>query len=133
MMNENVSSIMTTTPTVFDINDTIDKIKDLFLQKRIHHALILDGNKLAGIITTTDLFKLNRPFEDYPTIKASSVMTKHVAHLEPEDRVGIAAEVFLENLFHALPITKDGEVLGLVTSFDVLRYEFKKEYPNQEI
>ncbi len=133
MMNENVSSIMTTNPLVFNIDDTIDKIKDVFLQRRIHHALIMDGNKLAGIITTTDLFKLNRPFDEYPTIKASAVMTKHVAHLEPDDRIGIAAEVFLENLFHALPITKDGELVGLVTSFDVLRYEFKKEYPNQEI
>lgn len=132
-MNENVSSIMITDPTVFDINDTIDTIKDLFLQKRIHHALIMDGKKLAGIITTTDLFKLNRPFDEYPTIKASSVMTTHIAHLEPDERIGVAAEVFLENLFHALPITKDGELLGLVTSFDVLRYEFKKEYPNQEI
>lgn len=132
-MNETVSSIMTKNPMVFDVNDTIDKIKDVFLQKRVHHALIMDGKKLAGIITTTDLFKLNVPFNDYPTIKASKVMTSHVAHLEPDDRIGIAAEVFLENLFHALPITENGELVGLVTSFDVLRYEFKKEYPTQDI
>jgi len=60
-------------------------------------------------------------------------MTKHVATLEPEDKVGSAAELFLENLFHAVPIVKDGVLQGIVTSFDVIKYEFHKEYPTQDL
>ena len=60
-------------------------------------------------------------------------MTKHVATLEPEDKVGSAAELFLENLFHAVPIVKNNELKGIVTSFDIIKYTFNKEYPTQAI
>lgn len=50
--------------------------------------------------------------------------------LEPEDKIGTAAELFLDNRFHALPVVSDGYLVGLVTTFDVLRYEFKKNILN---
>jgi CBS domain-containing protein len=56
-----------------------------------------------------------------------------VATLEPQDKIGSAAELFLENLFHAVPIVKDDELQGIVTSFDIIKYTFHKEYPTQEI
>ena len=57
-------------------------------------------------------------------------MTTKLATLEPSDKVGSAAEIFLEHLFHAVPIVKDGELVGIITSFDVMKYEFRKAYPD---
>ena len=56
-------------------------------------------------------------------------MTKRLATLEPDEKIGAAAEVLLEHLFHAVPITLDGDLVGIVTTFDILKYEFSKEYP----
>ena len=58
-------------------------------------------------------------------------MSTRIATLEPSSKIGTAAEVFLENLFHALPIVDDGKLVGIITSFDVLKYSFQKAYPNQ--
>ena len=65
--------------------------------------------------------------------KVRDVMTKKLATLEPTDKIGSAAELFLLNRFHAVPIVVNGDLIGIVTSFDILKYEFKKEYPTQLI
>ena len=130
MMNEPVSSVMSTDLITVSPEDTLDKVKDIFTSTRIHHLPVVEGDSIIGLVTTLDLWKLNKPFEDYPSIDVKSVMTTKVATLEPKSKIGTAAEVFLENLFHALPIVDNGKLVGIITSFDVLQYQFLKEYPN---
>jgi CBS domain-containing protein len=116
-------------------DDSVSVARSIFLKNKVHHLPIVNGSRLVGILTTYDLFKLNgaNHKNGYDDIAIKDVMTTHIATLEPEDKIGSAAELFLENLFHAVPIVKDGALQGIVTSFDVIKYEFKKEYPTQVI
>ena len=58
------------------------------------------------------------------------VMTTKLAKLSQHDKIGTAAEIFLDNRFHALPVVKDDNILiGIITSHDVLKYEYVKAYP----
>lgn len=134
-MNEPLSSIMTRNVITAQQDDSLSVAKNIFLNNKVHHLPIVMGSNLVGILTTYDLFKLNGSFNgrSFDDIKIREVMTKHVATLEPEDKIGSAAELFLENLFHAIPIVKDGNLQGIVTSFDVIKYEFMKEYPTQPV
>lgn len=132
-MNEPLSSIMTRDLVTAGPDDTLSVARDIFMRDRVHHLPIVDGNKLVGILTTYDLFKFHGRNGSYDTVKIGDIMTTHIATLEPDDKVGSAAELFLENLFHAVPIVKDGDLQGIVTSFDVLKYEFRKEYPTQMV
>jgi len=133
MMNEPISSIMTRNVITVGPDDKLSSARDIFMKNKVHHLPVVHGTKLLGILTTYDLFKYVRREGDYDNTSVKEVMTKHVATLEPEDKVGSAAELFLENRFHAVPIVKDGELKGIVTSFDVIKYEFHKEYPTQDI
>lgn len=133
MMNEPLSSIMTRNVITVGPDDKLSSARDIFMKNKVHHLPVVHGTKLLGILTTYDLFKYVRRDIDYENTFVRDVMTKHVATLEPEDKVGSAAELFLENRFHAVPIVKEGELKGIVTSFDVIKYEFHKEYPTQEI
>src|SRR6187455_1927685 len=133
MMNEPLSSIMTRNVITVGPDDKLTLARDIFMKNKVHHLPVVHGTKLLGILTTYDLFKFVRREGDYETTSVKEVMTKHVATLEPEDKIGSAAELFLENRFHAVPIVKEGELKGIVTSFDVIKYEFHKEYPTQEI
>ena len=132
-MNEPLALIMSKNVITANAEDSLSIARGIFLKNKVHHLPIVNGSKLVGILTTYDLFKVTGPNKDYEKIKIKDVMTSHVATLEPEDKIGSAAELFLENLFHAVPIVKDGELQGIVTSFDVIKYEFKKEYPTQVI
>lgn len=134
-MNEPLSLIMTRNVITADQEDSLAVARNIFLKNKVHHLPIVKGSTLVGILTTYDLFKLNgaNKDKDYSDITIKDVMTTHIATLEPEDKIGSAAELFLENLFHAVPIVKDGALQGIVTSFDVIKYEFHKEYPTQVI
>ncbi len=128
-MNELVSGIMSTNLITVGPEDNLQTVKDILINNRIHHVPVVEGKKMVGLITTYDLFKLNVDHKDYPRTKVANVMTKRLAFLEPSDKVGTAAEVFMEHLFHALPVVENGELVGIVTTFDVLKYEYNREYP----
>lgn len=132
MMNEAVSSIMTSKVVTVTPEDTVQTAKKAMDTKRVHHMPVVDENNiLKGLITTADLLKLNRTHDQYADIKVENVMTTRLAVLEPTAKVGTAAEIFMENLFHAIPIVNENtrELLGLVTTHDVLQYSYEKEYP----
>lgn len=132
-MNEPLSMIMSKNVITAGADDSLSVARSIFLKNKVHHLPIVNGSTLVGMLTTYDLFKVSGPNKDYDKLYIKDVMTTHVATLEPEDKIGTAAELFLENLFHAVPIVKEGELKGIVTSFDVIKYEFRKEYPTQPI
>ncbi|HLF64982.1 MAG TPA: CBS domain-containing protein [Saprospiraceae bacterium] len=129
MMNEPLSSIMTTKLLTAGPNDSLNVVRQILLKHRIHHVPVVEDKKLVGLVTTYDLFKLSFHPDETDNIKVREIMTRKLATLEPHDKIGSAAEIFLEHLFHAVPIVKNGELVGIVTSFDVMKYEFKKAYP----
>ena len=131
MMNEPVRTIMTTSVITLSPNSTLGEARDILLKKRIHHLPVIDEDrKLVGLVTSWDIFKLGKSESEYHAIRVSEVMTRRLATLEPDDHIGAVAEVLMEHLFHAIPIVNgQNELEGIVTSYDLLRYEFKKEYP----
>jgi CBS domain-containing protein len=101
------------------------------MNHKIHHLPVVVNSKLMGIITTYDMWKNKVAPSEYETTSVSEVMATQIAKIRPSDKIGTAAELFLDNRFHALPVVDENNHLrGIVTSFDVLLYEFKKEYPN---
>jgi CBS domain-containing protein len=130
MMNEYVQSVMTRNVITLSSAHTLADARDILLSKHIHHIPIVEGNKLTGMISSWDIFKLGKSAEECKHIKIGDVMTTKVATLEPDSHLGAAAEVLMEHLFHAIPIVNDGrELLGIVTTYDLLKYEYSKEYP----
>jgi CBS domain-containing protein len=120
-------NVITLSPT-----DTLGQARHLLLTNKIHHLpVVQDGRKLVGMITSYDMFKLGKSLEEYQNTLVADVMTRHLATMEPDQHIGAAAEVFMEHLFHAVPIVdENGNLEGIITTTDVIRYEYKKEYPD---
>jgi len=131
MMNEQLQLLMTTEVVTLTPENTLGDAREILLKKRIHHIPIVDvGNKLVGMVSSWDIFKLGKSADELVDIKISDVMTKKLATLEPDSHLGAAAEVLMTHLFHAIPIVDDDHVLkGIVTTYDLLKYAFRKEYP----
>lgn len=130
MMNESVHTIMTRKLITVEASTLLSAVRGLFMQHRIHHLPVVESGRLIGILTTYDLWKNEIAPEDYGNTRVDEIMTRAVVKIGPKDKIGTAAELFLDNRFHALPVVdRHGILLGIVTSFDILLYEFKKEYP----
>jgi CBS domain-containing protein len=130
MMNEAISTIMSTQLITLTPEDTLGKAREILLSKRVHHLPVVEGKKLVGMVTSWDMFKLGLSAAEYQNTKVHEVMTRKLATLEPDQHIGAAAEVLMEHLFHAVPIVNEaGDLVGIVTSYDILRYSYQKEYP----
>ncbi|KAA3622089.1 MAG: CBS domain-containing protein [Bacteroidetes bacterium] len=134
MMNEPISSIMTKDVITATPKTTLGEARQILFAKKIHHLPVVENDKLVGIITSYDLGNLEEDFSKIQDKSIESFMTTKIARLEPGDKIGSAAEVFLENMFHGLPIVDENDMLkGIITTHDVLMFLFDKEYPDHKI
>lgn len=127
-----VSRIMTTQLLTVGPKDTLMKVKEIFDTHRFHHLPVVENRKIIGMISKADILlfiqgmyqsSYDKMLETTRLVHyfAEDIMTKGLAKLEAEDKINVAIEVFKENLFHALPVLKDGELVGIVTTFDIIR------------
>ena len=61
-MNEAVSSLMTTDLITLSPNDSLEKTREIFVSHKIHHLPIVEGDAIVGLVTTWDLWKIDKPF-----------------------------------------------------------------------
>lgn len=134
-----VSTIMTSTVVVIKPNDPIEVVHDLFEKNSFHHIPVVYHNKLVGIISKTDYIKIRHMLattwsgeticqEMYKDMIAEDIMTHDPLTIEPADTIGLAADIFRANSLHALPVVEDGELVGIVTSHDLLTYAYQESF-----
>jgi len=53
-------------------------------------------------------------------------MSDKLVLITPEDSIGLAADMFITNHFHALPVVdEDDNLQGIVTTHDLIKYAYK--------
>lgn len=137
-MNPNIpiSEIMTTSLVTAQPKTNLGQLREMFDKHSFHHLPVVESNgRLVGIISRQDFnkvayvlsvekAKIGSALTPYQGLVAEDIMTKYPLQLSPDDTVGLAADIFLANKFHALPIVEDGLLTGIVTSHDLLAYSF---------
>ena len=95
---------------------------------------------VVGIVSKTDSYKLENTFtlfkkskvEEYNSaifrsLLVKEVMTKQVATLGPDDSLQLAAGIFRENLFHAMPIVdNERKLVGILSVYDLVNYAYQE-------
>ena len=124
---------MTPHPIVVKSETPIDEIHNLFETHKFHHLPVVDKGVLKGISSRSDYLKIKHMLaytwggviiirDLYSKMCAADIMTYEPLKIESTDTIGLAADIFLANTLHALPVVDDGELVGIVTSHDVLAY-----------
>ncbi len=126
-----VKAIMTTMVARVLPSDTFMKVEEVLQSFPIHHVLVGINNHLVGIISQQDILKEYQRcsklgvLPDRIRCTAADIMTANPVTVETTDTIGLAADFFLSNTMHALPVSDGKNLVGIVTSHDVLRYAFK--------
>ncbi|KYG58201.1 CBS domain-containing protein [Planococcus maritimus] len=107
-------------------DQTVQDVLDLFEEKRIRHAPIVDDGKVVGIVTDRDLkdampsmFTVSPKGEPYKK-KVSEIMTKDPMIAHPLDFVEEIALLFYEQKIGCLPVVSQNELVGFLTETDLL-------------
>jgi CBS domain-containing protein len=127
-LDQPVSLIMTTGDLITaDVTDDLAVALEVFREGRISHIPILsEGSKLVGVVSPLDVLKLSVPPQASKRgrtgIRIAEVMTKNIETIRPTVQLRQAAQLFISGGFHSLLVTaSDGELVGIVTSSDIIR------------
>jgi acetoin utilization protein AcuB len=110
----------------------MSQVKEIFDTQRIHHIPVVKYTTLVGVISKSDLLHFMKGMDTTPYDKlveesrlqhytAEDIMTKGIATLESTERLNVALQLFSENLFHAIPIVDNDELVGILTTFDIIK------------
>ena len=120
IMRTNVSTLLPT--------DTIEAGLRLMEQKKIRHIPIVnEENHLVGLVTASrireagpSIFHAGEHLEDLQK-PLETIMKKDVIFGHPLDFIEEVAGLFYDHRLTCLPITKDKQLVGIITETDLLR------------
>jgi acetoin utilization protein AcuB len=127
-----IKTIMTTDLITVNPGDKLTAVKEIFDEHNIHHIPVVRFREMVGIISKTDFkyflrgFSRNEEdrFVNYARLRAytaEDIMTTGLAKLGSEDRINVALELFMVNRFHAIPVVNENELVGILTTFDIIK------------
>ncbi len=129
---ESISHIMTNNVKSVNLNDSLYDVRDMMTKMGIRHVPVVDGDKLVGILSKTDIMRLSfgSMFEGqesadnavYEMLSIDQVMQQNVKTISSSATIREVAEIFTEVEFHALPVVDDGVLVGIVTTTDLINY-----------
>jgi CBS domain-containing protein len=96
--------------------------------RRVGAALVLDGERLAGILTERDVLRAVAEARVESTTVADW-MTPHPETIEPDDTTGNAAALMIHGGFRHLPVVEGGKVVGIVSIRDLMRVVLDDQTP----
>jgi len=127
-----VSEYMTNDVTTISPTDELTHVKHIFDNQNIHHIPVTVNHRVVGIVSKSDFLHFRQGFtisEDERRNEkrrlyqwqVSDIMTKGVAKVETTDTMRTVLEVFKLNKFHALPVIEDEYLVGIITTFDIIK------------
>jgi CBS-domain-containing membrane protein len=126
---------------------SVEELARLFAEKGVNAMPVVDDRqRLLGIVTATDLVKIDKPLH-VPTVisifdwvlyleseknfaeevrkvtarKVSEICTREVVTCTPETPVADLASIMVDKGVHLLPVLDGGRVVGVVGRFDIIR------------
>ncbi|MCK5190970.1 MAG: CBS domain-containing protein, partial [Methylococcales bacterium] len=131
--NDPITKIMAAELITVQQGQKLSDVRHIIIESNIHHVPIVEGKKLVGLISFTDLMKLNIVISgaDERTIDSivdqqftiQDIMTTELITIKNTDSVRQASKILAESNFHSLPvIDEQKEIVGIVTMTDLIQY-----------
>jgi CBS domain-containing protein len=118
-----VGKRMTRNPKTVTPEDTLSAAAAMMREYRFNHLPVVEGDRLVGILTDTDLRNASLESGEGPGGKrpVRDVMRTQVWSLTPEDSLEDALLVISQQKFGALPVLDGDRLVGILTKMDLLR------------
>jgi len=138
MKNGLVKNWMSSPVVTVTRETSLNDARKMISEKQIRALPVVDNDQLVGIVTRRGLLRVdlsflndeNRHLETDPAdAKVGDVLTLNPITVFPQSIIPKAARIMLENKITALPVMDGGQLIGILTTSDLLRF-ILSEYPD---
>ncbi len=127
-----ISSVMV--KDVFTVPKTmqLEDVAKLMLDNGIGSVPVMDDEKMVGIVSKADFVTLATGIA-FDKITVKEIMSKKLVTVSPTERIVHARRQMLEAHVGRVPVVDDGELVGMITSKDLMRafIDFRKKVPEK--
>ena len=128
-----VSDIMTARIVTVEMDDRLEKVKEIFDSLHFHHLLVVDEHKkLSGVVSDRDLLRALSPYvgsvaetaRDAATLnkRVHQIMTRQPITLHPGAAIADAVKLLLAHRISCIPIVDDEfKPVGILSWRDLLK------------
>lgn len=127
-----ISEIMSQNLITLNLSDSLEDARKIFEEHAIRHIPIVENKEIVGMLSYSDLLKVgyadatddnkNIDFSVFDWFTIKQVMAKDLYLVPSNSTVKEVGTLLADKDFHALPVVDDGELVGIVTSTDFIRF-----------
>ena len=135
--NSRVEDIMSTDLITVNKNQNLHIVEEKFDKYGIHHLPVMDNGKIVGMISQGDLLimkdwgtnlnlrrSLKKNQEILRTHTAEDIMSQKIVSVKLNTTIQELAHLLKQNNIHAFPVIKFGELVGIVSTYDIIQKTF---------
>ncbi len=103
--------------------DTVYRALEQLSQYGIGAMMVKDGEKIVGILSERDYArKIALRGLDSHHVRVQDIMTDEVVVASPDDTIETCMRLLMENRIRHLPVIENGNLLGVITAGDLMRW-----------
>ncbi|MEM5881038.1 MAG: CBS domain-containing protein [Candidatus Aenigmatarchaeota archaeon] len=106
-------------------NLTVERAASIMVEKGIGSLIVVENNKLIGVVTNRDIMKAVARGEDLSRLEVKNIMTKKVITISPSNTLEEAVDLMLKFKIKRLPVIDGDKLVGIVTVSDIIVIEPK--------
>ncbi len=128
-----IAEIMSVELVTVTEEQRLSVVRHLMAEHKIHHVPVIKGRACIGLISSTDLMRVNWG-DQYSqteavtdalldTVSIRDAMQEDIKTIHRDTTVVEAARLFADGMYHSLPVVDDDDrLVGMLTTTDLLRY-----------
>jgi CBS domain-containing protein len=107
---------------------SLTETAELMVSRDVGAVLVMEGDRLVGILTERDVLRAVARGIDKDTVVADW-MTADPETMDPDESTQHAAVLMIHGGFRHLPLTEGGEVVGMLSIRDLVRVVLEDSAP----
>ena len=116
-----VNEVMNKKMLTLDKSTSLQEAAEHMKKLNVGCVIVTDSNNPIGIITERD-FVTKIAAEGRPLFtEIKEVMSSPLITIDPEETIWEASELMKEKLIHKLPVKKNDEIVGIITTTDIVK------------
>ena len=116
-----VKDVMINDLATLDVSTSIKDAAKLMDEKDIGSIIVTKNQLPVGILTERDFVKRIIAKERPLSTVLEEIMSSPLIEIDPNETVWEAAQIMKINNIHKLPVKKDNQIIGIVTTTDLVK------------